>query len=393
VHEFGHFTLARINKVRVTEFRIGFGPNIVSKKIGETQWMVGLIPLGGRVCYDSREYASKTVSQRAAIVLAGPLANVAFAVVLCIAASSYGIPVPEHHNQVVDLGWISPDSEADRAGLKTGDRILGINGQEINFWRDLVKHGAEQSYVQVLRDGKYFSYALGQSALPLWGISEPIPALIGGVTKSGPAETAQIASGSTVVSYAGEDVMSWGHLLYLVNEQGQKTVEIEVIDPAGKTYQTMITPVVHQEQMRLGVDLKVATERDRRSLISSISYGFEKIGVFLAITFAGLISLFTTSISALGGPIAAARVTSSAMELGPAIQLQLAGFASLQIGLLNLLPLTVLDGGQLLLLGYEKLRSKKPSETFMKNYHRFGAFAFTLLLMIVFYSDLVKLLS
>jgi regulator of sigma E protease len=340
VHEFGHFVFAKLFGVRVLKFSLGFGPKVVSKVWGETEYVISALPLGGYVKMfgenpdeqdvpDSEKrvaFAHKTILQRFFIVLAGPCFNLIFPIVLFfLLFLAVGVP------QQVDttrIGEIIEDSPAQSAGIKVGDEIVEINGQQTEKWIDVLNavkgSGGEKVTVLLARDGKSMELQLK-------------PVL--------------------------KDI---------------KNVFGEVVD----------------EQYLLGIAKANEITYNRVGIVESLQDALDQTWLFISLTGQGFAKIIQGKIPAseLGGPILIAQLAGRQIQEGWMNFAYLIGIISVNLGLLNLLPIPVLDGGHLAFLTVEAIRRKPMDEKAQMIAQQIGLAFIGALMIFVFYNDIARLL-
>lgn len=395
IHEFGHFSVARFFNVPVKEAHIGFGFSLFNRSWGETNYSIGIIPIGGRVVLDNEEFLKLLPWKRSCVICAGPLANFLLAFLLCIGAAWYGDSLPTYYFSPPVVNWVSPESAADQAGIGPGDLVTELDGYPIADWKSFreISTGIQQDEVliSIKRNENQFPMLLTLRYPGDIGITEPIPPIIGMVSPGSPASQAGLITGMRINQYGKENIVNWAQFLFAVQQEEGKTVPIVTLDPTGQKYEATVTPEVVDGEKRIGLSVAVDLIRHPQPIFIAVVSGFQQFKRFVLFTAAGIMKLFgESSIDTLGGPVAAVKTTAMALTLDGAMKMKFLAFISLQIGFFNLLPLTVLDGGQLVLLAYEKLRNQQPSERFIKAYHLFGVVGFVLLLMLVFYNDIMR---
>ncbi|HEX8949824.1 MAG TPA: RIP metalloprotease RseP [Dissulfurispiraceae bacterium] len=335
IHELGHFILAKINRVKVVRFSLGFGPKIVGKQIGETEYMISAVPLGGYVKMlgeeveeevDSHEaersYKNQSVCRRASIVFFGPLFNLLTAVVIFFFIFATGVPT-----LLPVVGEVMPDSPASKAKLMKGDRIVEINGAPIKQWADMtdVIHSSPNKTLQlgIRRDSKMVSVS--------------------------------------VVPESKKDKNIFGE---------EKEIGLIGVKPSGETY------VV------------------RESIPDSIKGAFVKTWEISALTLVGMVKLIQRIIPAetIGGPILIFQMAEKQASTGALNYFFFAAVISINLGVLNLLPIPVLDGGHLLFLGIEGIRRKPLSEKSMMIAQRVGLALIIMLMVFAMYNDIFRLI-
>ena len=430
IHEFGHFWVARRFGVKVLRFSVGFGKPLFSwtDKLG-TEYAVAAIPLGGYVkMLDEREgpvpdalkeysFTSKPVGQRIAIASAGPIANFLFAILAywLMFGIGYTTVLPK-------IGEVIPDSPAAYAQVEAGSVISSVDGQKVHGWRDvvmsLVPHIGDSDVIgiSVSSGGISKSYDLqldrwmqgNDDADLIKGVGlvpfrPPISPVIDVVTRGGPADRAGVLAGDIIRSVDGKPVYDWydfvgivqssaGERLSVVAERGESLVDLWVVPEA-------IEGAGGSLVGKIGVG--VAPFEYPKELIATVSYGpIESLGHAVSQTWSdvtmtlgavkkmvvGLISLDN-----LSGPITIARVANRSISTGAEEYLRFLALLSVSLGVLNLLPIPVLDGGHILFYLVEAVRGRPLSERSQVIGFKIGLSLVVMLMAVAFYNDIMRL--
>lgn len=418
VHEFGHFIAARLNGIRVEKFSLGFGPKIIGKKIGETEYLISAVPLGGYVKMAGQEdipgqdvekettnedFSAKTVLQRASVVLAGPFMNIVLAFVLMPLVFFIGVNLPSFIEEKPVIGWIEKDSPALAGGFQVGDKILRINKKEVSDWDDTITiittHPELGMKVDVERAGEIKELSLikdkeSKYAGPGYaGILPEMAAIVGRVNSGYPAEKAGLKTGDRIIEIDESPVVSWYQVsAYIRSHVGQK-IEIEVKRGEEK-FKTTVTPVKDKAAGYgvIGIINRQETVIRKFDFFESIEHGFERSIELTLLTFDVLKRLVTLnlSIESLGGPIMIAKLTGEAAQTGISDLLAFMAFMSLQLGVLNLLPIPVLDGGWVVFLIIEKIKGSPLNKRTMEITQTAGFALLITLIVIVSYNDIMR---
>lgn len=301
VHELGHFIFAKLFGVGVEKFSLGFGPKVIGRKIGETEYLLSAFPLGGYVkmvgegeeladdaVEDPRSFAAKPPSQRIAIVLAGPLFNLLFAAVVFIAVYMIGVPVP-----TAKIGEVMKDKPAARAGLKANDVISSVNGKSVGKWDDFaeVVAGSKGQPVDIVvrRGGESLSFRI-------------------------------IPETNTVKNLFGESVS---------------------------------TPLI-------GVKSSDETFVERSGPIDAVIKGVSQTWFYMRLTLLSLVKIIerVVSFDTIGGPIMIAVMSGQQASAGAVSFFAFMALLSINLGVLNLLPIPILDGGHLFFYTFEMIFRK-----------------------------------
>jgi len=340
VHELGHFLFAKLFHVRVLKFSLGFGPKLISKKIGDTEYLISAFPLGGYVKMfgenpDEQQveegekdvaFGHKPVWQRFFIVLAGPVFNLAFPIVLFfVIFLAMGVP------QTVDntrIGQVNADTPAQKAGLLPGDTIIEIDGIPTTGWMDVLENvkasGGEQMNIVIERDREKMTIIIRPEV-------------------------------NDVKNIFGE-VVDRRYMIGIVKDQ------------------TLVhTPV---------------------SLGKTFVYACNQTWSFIYLTGLGFIKIIQRVIPAteIGGPILIAQMAGEQLKAGWLNLFYFMGLLSVNLGILNLLPIPVLDGGHLVFLTVESLRRKPLTERAQIIAQQLGFAVLGTLMVFVFYNDIARLL-
>jgi regulator of sigma E protease len=414
IHEFGHFVLAKRAGVRVETFSLGFGPRLLGWKRGDTDYRISGIPLGGYVKMtgeDPKEedaeredsFAKKPVWARLKIVVAGPMMNLLLPFLLMPMVYLIGIEQPVYLDRPAVVGWVEPDSPGAKAGFLPGDKILQIQNEEISTWEDakilFASNPDQPLQVEFLRDGRRqkteitpeaSGYAGGTT-----GLSHERPALIGGVSPGMPAEEAGLEAGDRIVSINGTAIHSWDQMAEIIRVHADKPLAIEV-DRDGKTSSVTATPTLDSETKTgmLGIAYQEPAVLKRYGLWKSLKNGFRDVGRSFVLTFYVLGKLFTggLSIKTLGGPILIAKMTGDAARVGLSSLLSFVAFLSLQLGILNLLPIPVLDGGHVMFLTVEALLHRPVNVKIREAAQQVGFILLLIFILIISYNDIRRVL-
>lgn len=386
VHELGHFILAKRQGIKVDVFSFGFGPRLIGFKKGETDYRLSLLPLGGYVkmfghepgdegADDPRSFNMKTIWQRFKVVIFGPLMNVILAFCLMPIVFMIGRPQPAYLDQQPIIEQVRATSPAAEAGLKKGDKIVAVNGHAVTTWESvlnralLAKPGSEMK-LGVERNGNARDMDVRVGSLPEMqggyvGI-EPMlfvgnEAVVDGVTPGGPADKAGLKAGDVVLSYNGANVIDWLDLTEKVNARGGKEATVKVKHADGTVDRAKLTPEFNEDYDRwlMGIQKKrssgVPMVTKRYGFFAAIAQGTKENFKLIKLTFTVIKRLVTLQLSykVLGGPIIIAKTSAAAASSGFAPFIYFLAFLSMQLGILNLLPIPVLDGGHLVFLGIE----------------------------------------
>ncbi|MBI3595037.1 MAG: RIP metalloprotease RseP [Nitrospirae bacterium] len=412
IHEWGHFYIARRNGVRILKFSVGFGPRLFSKKVGDTEYVLSAIPLGGYVKMAGEnpdeiqkapdEFASKTVWQRAQIVFAGPFMNLVLAFALMPIVFLIGTEVPAYLDQTPRVGWVEENSPAQKAGILPGDTIQSVNQRNTDTWeRALTQVGANPNHlleIVLLRNGETKTVQMTsgsdeKSGVGLAGWYPEISATIGQMRKGYPAAKAGLEEGDRIVSVNGSPITHWNQMSSIIKKNEGKEIQLTV-DRNGTLLNKSLIPAKDDAtgQIVIGVSMGQKTVFKRYGVIESIKKGFTKTWELTRLTFDVLKQMLTLSLSlkSLGGPIMIAQLAGQAAHSGMGDLISLMAFLSLQLAIMNLLPIPVLDGGWLVFLGIEAIQGKPLNQKGMQIAQTIGFAALMTLFVVVSYNDILR---
>ncbi|NNK58453.1 MAG: RIP metalloprotease RseP [Desulfofustis sp.] len=339
VHELGHFLVAKLFKVKVLKFSLGFGPKLISKTVGETEYLISVFPLGGYVKMlgenpeeateedGERSFAARPVWNRFFIVLAGPVFNLLFSVLLFfLIFLVMGIP---ENRDTTEIGEVNSQSPAATAGIEVGDTIIGIDGRDINGWMEVLTTVSESEGRQL-----EFTVVRGEEQL----IIPVIPRL------------------DSVTNLFGEEV---------------------------------------EKRFMIGIVKKEQIDYRRAGFFEALQSGVWQTWMFIYLTFMGVVKIIQNVVPAseLGGPILIAQLAGEQARAGWLNLAHFMGLLSVNLGILNLLPIPVLDGGHLVFLTIEGIRRKPLSERAQIMAQQIGIALLGTLMLFVFYNDIVRIFS
>ncbi len=342
IHELGHFIVARINGVKVERFSIGFGKILARRECCSTEWAISMIPLGGYVKmkgqddsdpllrdYDSDSYGAKKPWQRITILLAGPLANIVLAFFIYLYLALSGAPLIAAKDYIAPVvGKLSPDSPAQKAGLKKGDLILAIGEHKIKYWYEIgeyIQQEADPVDITIEREGKIMRFSLSTKTI--------------------------------------DD-----------RNEFQQSIKRRIIGIAPEIEKNII--------IRFGL---------RDALF--YAYNETKKASFLIVR--GIKKMLTGEVASsnVGGPITIFDLMMKFAQAGFSYLLFITALLSVNLGVLNLLPIPALDGGHILLNLYEIVSGKEPSELAYYRLTLLGWAILAALMFLGFYNDINRLIG
>ncbi|MDR0882103.1 MAG: RIP metalloprotease RseP [Candidatus Adiutrix sp.] len=440
VHELGHFGAAKLMGVKVERFSLGFPPRAWSKTIGETDYQLAWLPLGGYVkMYGEdpsseeevppemrrRSFAHQPPWAKIVIVAAGPLFNLIFAAFLFWALIWFG--GIQHLAPVI--GPVAPESPASLAGIRMDDLIVAVNGRPAEYFdaldTALEEGGGADLTLTVSRLGRPETYLLTprrQETRDLFGdpkviydlgISPRMKPVIERVSPDQPAALAGLRAGDLILSIDGQATPDWQDVLNVIQGPPEQRGALAPsparpltfeVSREGQTLSLTMTPEMVTGLNGQGdITYTPMVGMEWRPIILTEAIGFFpalKMGVLEAanmirVTLISVQKLITGQVSAktLGGPILIAEVTGDRARAGLAPLLNLAAFISVNLGILNLLPIPVLDGGSLIFFIIEALRRKPLGLAFREKAQWVGLVFLGFLMVLVFYNDIGRLVT
>jgi regulator of sigma E protease len=425
VHEFGHFAVAKFFGVRVETFSIGFGKRLFGFRHGDTDYRISLLPLGGYVKMagemsrekatgDPAEYTSKPRWQRILILCAGPAANFILALLLLTAVYMGHNEIPNYISKPAVVDYVRPGSDAAIAGLQPGDKIVGFNGIQDPSWqtlsvRSLLNLG-QSVPMEVERNGER-----QKLSLPLPAESNPDnftfrnvgfttaeqtePLKVSFLEPGMPGARAGLKTGDEIESIDGVPMHSLTSLILFLQQSGDKPVTLEVrrdgkpvtltihpqktANPEGKpTYKigfAVAPPPSHLEKLSLPAAFSKSVQDNLKATTL--------VGDILQRLVSAQMSIRT-----LSGPVGIARMTGHVAALpGWSPMMAWTANISLQLGLLNLLPIPILDGGTILFLIIESIMRHDLNEQFKERVFQMAFVFLILITVIILFSDLAKI--
>lgn len=434
-HEFGHYWVARYFDVKILRFSVGFGRPLYTRRYGtdNSEFTIAAIPLGGYVkMLDEREgpvardelpraFNRKPLGQRFAIVLAGPLFNFIFALVAYWLVFTIGVT---GYRPLIDS--VESGSLAEQAGISAGQEILAVNGKPARTWASvldksvariieggkleyLVRDNSQQEQLLIMDVTKIsIDDIAGGQLLARLGIEPqrmPIYAIVGKVLPGGAAEKAGLKAGDELLTADGKDVRQWMDWVQYVRHRPEQLIKLK-INRRGRQMVVDIRPLPYVEkgvtigQVGIQVDLPEGPDPE---LLATESYGpiesiflsFEKIWDVSAMSLRVLGKILTgqASVKNLSGPISIAQYAGYTAAAGVAVYISFLAVVSVSLGLLNLFPIPLLDGGHLMYYLIEFVKGSPVSEAVQVVGQQVGLAVLLGLMTLVFYNDIVRLIE
>ena len=426
VHEWGHFVVARLCKVRVDVFSIGFGPRLFGWKRGATDYRVSVLPLGGYVRMAGQdlsevdagqhgptgapdELMSKPRWQRALISFAGPAVNLIFPILLLtVYFIAIGIPYPRYQDKPVQVTALSANSPAVSAGLKPGDKIVNLDGAQNPTWEEaekIVTRVAPNTKISAAVEGpegrREVQIPVAQKDLEqpeqVLGFA-PVKPVLEDVAPGMPAARAGLKESDVIRAVDGQPIEWWGEFTEKVRGSGGKPIALDV-ERKGQPVHLVVTPQQAANERgetvyQIGVQVHEDTAYRRVSVAEGTRYAalvtYEKIDETLGVV--GKLFSGRVSVKQLQGAVGISRAAGQAVHKGPLAVISLMVLISVNLGILNLLPIPILDGGHILLLAIEGGMRRDLSLAFKERFVQVGLVFLLVIFAIVMYNDVVRLL-
>lgn len=407
-HESGHFLVAKLFRVKVLVFSFGFGKRLFGFHKGETDYRVSLVPLGGYVRMagdipeenqpgNPDEFLSKPKWQRFLIMVAGPFMNIVIAIVFMAVISMVGTesviirPV---------IGEVTPHKPAARAGLQTGDRIVAINGEKINDFDDMRlaigMNGGTALRIDYLRDGQLRTTMLTPERedsdfgpVGRAGIRPYLDSTIGRVKPGSPAAIAGLRTGDRIVSVNGRGVSQLSEVDAVFDAVKGAALQLDVVRGSTRFHTVLAAVKLDPSDPYRG--FIPPTEIHKLSLIPALKDSVEQNWKMLRYAFLTLGRLFRAegSVKELSGPISIARISGEMLRRGWMNIVALMAMISLQLGVMNLLPIPVLDGGHIMILLIEGVARRDLSLRVKERIQQVGFAVLAALMIVVLYNDVI----
>ena len=437
IHELGHFLAARKFNVHVIRFKIGFGKTLVSRfdKQG-TEFSIGLLPLGGYVQMLGEDnpiqgkdsdpgnyskeisYPQASLGARAIITAAGPIANFVLAVTAYFLIFMIGVK-----DIVPIVGAVNDDSLAMEAGIEVGDRIVSIDNKEVVSLKDLnallalrigetgsilvnyKKPNSDLKYSESVNIENWLSSELDQSIISSFGILPFIPPIVSSVQDGSPADKSGIESGDQIIRVGDNVIRTWYELVEEISSIPDKETLL-TIKRNGTSFSVPASIGSVQDELgmkigRIGIARISSNEEmpdeflviTKKGPIESFVLGIKETYNFTVLILDSIGKMITGSISAenIGGPIQIAVLSGSAAKAGLVSFISMIALLSINLGLINLLPVPILDGGQLVLIAFEKIKGSPLSEGFIEFAYRIGLLLVIGLMVFAVFNDITRI--
>jgi regulator of sigma E protease len=421
VHELGHFLAAKRVGIKVLKFQLGFNPTILSFKRGDTEYGIGAVPLGGYVKMAGEnledvqrdeqgkavkrpdEFLSKSKWQRFQVLIMGPAMNLLLAVVLLAIVLYRGAQVPAFEDQPPVVGAVATGSPAEKAGIRPGDLIVSVADRDVNTWQDfflgvgtrpnreinlkLARNGSESTIKVTPVPAAESRYEIGDI-----GVLPNVHPSIRAVNPGEPADKAGLKPNDVVLAVDGETITFSSQLKTAIEKHAEQPITLS-ISRNGVEEKVTATPARVGSVGMLGIQIADATKSIKPGPFQAIAMSFDQNVKMAGLIFRTVGELLTgqTSPKQLMGPVAIAQLSGESAQLGWVALISLMASISLNLGLLNLLPIPVLDGGHIMIMALEGVARRDFSVRVKEKMLLAGFVALMLLMVTVIYNDLTRI--
>jgi regulator of sigma E protease len=417
IHELGHFLAAKAFGVRVLVFSLGFGKRLLHYTWRGTDYRISVLPLGGYVKMagddptevrqgEPGEFLSQSRWHRFIIVVMGPAMNAFLAVGLLAGLYKFHYQRPAYEEQQAQIGDVAQNSPAAQAGLLPGDLIVRLGSLRDPKWEDveikILTSVGEKIPVELNRNGELIQTTVtpraeGPSQVGSVGWYPYAPGIIDKTEPGFPAAQAGLQPGDQIEELNGKQILFWPHFFPEVQTGGGKPLTLTILRN-GKEFQVKLTPmysdVMGEKGWRIGATFRRQIVVKKMPLLAAISTSVQENARSCLVTFDVLGKIVTHRMStrSLSGPIGIAQLSGEAYRAGIPELLMLVSFISLQLGIFNLLPIPVMDGGVILLLLIETVMRRDLSLEVKERFAQVGIVFLLLLAVFVMYNDIIKTL-
>lgn len=416
IHELGHFLAAKHFGVRAPVFSIGFGKRLWGFKRGGTDYRISLLPFGGYVRMAGEDPSEPHADdpgnllahprwQRFFIAFAGPAVNIIAALVLLTVLYKFHYQKPAYESAATRVGSVDPGSPAARAGLEPGDLIVRMGGHAHPAWStvetDILMTTNQAIPLKVLRDGKMLSISLvpraAKDGAGYAGIGPCTPTVLDSVEAGSPASRAELRPGDEILAVNGQQTSCLEQVFSRIQNGGGKPVVLDV-ERHGKDFSETVKPVLQKVGGESTWMLGVAV---RRMVIQQLPLGkafassVKKNVDWTVLTYVVIKRIVTrhTSARELAGPVGIAQMSGEAYRLGLAELIMFVAYISLDLAIVNLLPIPILDGGMILLLIIEGVMQRDLSIQLKEKIVQVAMFLILLAFVLITYNDIIRALG
>ncbi len=415
IHEAGHFLMAKALKVRVITFSIGFGKKLIRYRRGDTEYCISAIPFGGYVAMagenpdqeeedkpsDGNEFNAKPIPVRMAIAFAGPAVNIGFSVVALFLLYMWGVQEPK---KTMVVGEVESSSAAAEAGVERGDVILALGGEPVRDWEALLQNiavrGENPIDLRVERQGQIEELTLTPRMNPRLGIA--MAGIFGegevyvhSVMANRPAAAVGMKAGDIIVEVEGVRVPSASALVEIINQSEGRPINL-LVEREGERSNLEVTPVLDEgtERYVIGIfpAVNIPTVLVKRSAGEAFDRAISRNLEFGSAIFMTLKGILTGQIQAkaLAGPIGILQMIASSLHYSVQRFVEFMALISTNLGVINLLPLAITDGGVILFLILEAIRGRPIKAATQMRINQIAVSFFIMLALFVTFHDILR---
>jgi regulator of sigma E protease len=420
VHEFGHFFMAKLVGIRVEVFSWGYGKRLVGIKKGETDYRISMIPLGGYVKFsgeevldekremDSRDFMAKSRWQRFLVLVMGSLMNICLAIILMSIINMAGVSVSKYMDGKPVIGWIEAGSPAEKAELQVDDEILSINNRKIVTWSDVemalgtkpdktidieIKRGDSVLVIPLLTESRSFKLtreSRERIEIGYAGIMAKFWPQVMIVTSGSAADKAGIKAGDVIREIAGKSI-HYFEFTETIQKYPEQEIDFGIIRD-GEWIHLKVTPKREGDVGVIGVSSTVEFIKKQVGFFGAIAQSVKENARMAGMVIKFIKDLLTGEASTrqLGGPIAIANISYEAFKMGFMTLIWWMAFISLQLGIINLFPIPMFDGGHIMVLGLEGLFRRDFSVKVKQVIMQIGFVLVIILFVFIILNDVVK---
>ncbi len=424
VHEFGHYAVAKLFRVRVETFSLGFGKRLIGFRRGDTDYRISLLPLGGYVKMagenpleartgDPGEFMSHPRWQRFLIAIAGPAMNIILAIVVLTGVYMFRHEYPAYLDRPAEIGWVIEGSPAQKAGLQAGDRIVSAGGKQNPTWDDVryqvfsninqgldidVQRGQQTTHVNL---PIHLSERDDTDLFSELGLIPAQPTVVESVVPGEPADRAGIQPGDAIIAVNGQKVNSGGliGLLEVLQKIKENTAQLTLQRNGQLLEKTLVPKLLSGEKggskaYRLGIYLVRDVRVEKLTFPAALHTASVECRKNSTLIFKLLGDLVSGkgSIKQFGGPVMIFQESGRAAELGFIVLLEFMCLISLNLAIFNLLPIPILDGGLMLMLLIESVMRRDIKQEVKERVYQ-AAFVFLVIFAaVVIFNDVSKTL-